>query len=97
MAPLWLGDMWCLEPDELTERRSPEEGPEQSQVLEGSAHSKWPHNCGTYGVVRAARMRVSTALSLRSMVRMGPPGRIVTLARQRSSATPGYCGLDARP
>src|SRR6266511_2088414 len=28
---------------------------------------------------------------------MGPPGRIVTPARQQSSATPGYCGPDARP
>ena len=34
----------------------------------------WPHNCGTYGVARAAQMRDSTALSLRSMVRMGPLG-----------------------
>jgi hypothetical protein len=33
---------------------------------------KWPHNCGTYGVARAARIRDSTALGLRSMVRMGP-------------------------
>jgi hypothetical protein len=32
----------------------------------------WPHNCGTYGVARAAQMRDSTALGLRSMVRMGP-------------------------
>jgi hypothetical protein len=31
-----------------------------------------PHNCGTYGLVRAAKTRVSTALGCRSMVRMGP-------------------------
>jgi hypothetical protein len=34
--------------------------------------AKWPHNCCTYGVARAAETADSTALGLRSMVRMGP-------------------------
>jgi hypothetical protein len=44
------------------------------------------HNCGTYGAVRVAGTPVSTALSLRSMVRMGrvqdrPLGGVVQTRR----------------
>jgi hypothetical protein len=42
----------------------------------------WPHSCGTYGLARAARTGASTAVDLRSMVRMGPPVLLVAEGRQ---------------
>jgi hypothetical protein len=41
----------------------------------------WPHNWGPYGTGQPARTRASTALVLRSMVRMGPVLRAAPLER----------------
>jgi hypothetical protein len=37
-----------------------------------ASHCDWPHNCTTYGSARPGKRRDSTALSGRSVVRMGP-------------------------
>jgi hypothetical protein len=42
------------------------------------------HECGTHAVMRAATTRDSAALGLRSLARIGLPGRIATSARPQA-------------
>jgi hypothetical protein len=64
---------------------------------------KWPHNCGSHGVVRAATMPVSTAVRPRSMVRMGQlwrpwlAGQGLRVLAGRRRTRPGWCFIRLRP